>query len=43
MAVLMVIGWLLGFFFLSLGGVIHILLVFAFVSVMLGAIRSENI
>lgn len=38
-AVVLVIGWLLGFFVYSLTGIIHILLVLAVVSLLLGIIR----
>jgi uncharacterized protein DUF5670 len=39
-AVILVIGWLLGFFVYSAGGLIHILIVLAVVSLLLGLIRS---
>lgn len=38
-AVILVIGWILGFFAYSLGGLIHILLVLALISLLLGVIR----
>jgi hypothetical protein len=38
-AVILVIGWLLGFFVYSAGGLIHILIVLAIVSLLLGLIR----
>lgn len=38
-AVLLVIGWLLGFFMYNAGGIIHILLILAIVSLLLGVIR----
>ena len=38
-AVILVIGWLLGFFYYSAGGIIHILLVIAVVALLLGLIR----
>jgi hypothetical protein len=38
-AVILVIGWLLGFFVYSAGGLIHILIVLAVVSLLLGLIR----
>jgi len=38
-AVILIIGWILGFFVYSAGGVIHILLILAIVSLVLGAIR----
>ncbi len=39
-AVLLVIGWLVGFFVYSAAGLIHILLVLAIIAVILGVIRS---
>jgi hypothetical protein len=38
-AVILIIGWLLGFFVYSAGGLIHILIVLAIVSLLLGLIR----
>lgn len=38
-AVILLIGWILGFFVYSAGGVIHILLVIAIISLLLGVIR----
>jgi hypothetical protein len=38
-AVVLIIGWLLGVFVYSLGGLIHILIVLAVVSLLLGLIR----
>jgi hypothetical protein len=38
-AVILVIGWILGFFVYNTGGVIHILLVIAIVALLLGVIR----
>jgi hypothetical protein len=38
-AVILIIGWLLGVFAYSAGGIIHILLVLAVVSVLLSLIR----
>ena len=38
-AVILIIGWLLGVFAYSVGGVIHILLVLAVVSILLSLIR----
>ncbi|MBN9298214.1 MAG: lmo0937 family membrane protein [Filimonas sp.] len=39
LAVILIIGWLLGFFVYSASGLIHILLVLAIVSLLLGLIR----
>ncbi|HEY4065032.1 MAG TPA: lmo0937 family membrane protein [Puia sp.] len=38
-AVILIIGWLLGVFVYSLGGLIHVLLVIAIISLVLGVIR----
>ncbi len=38
-AVVLIIGWLVGVFVYSLSGLIHILLVLAVVSILLGLIR----
>jgi hypothetical protein len=39
-AVILVIGWILGFFVYSAGGLIHILIVLAVISLILGLMRS---
>ena len=39
-AVIMIIGWLLGFFVYSATGIIHVLLVLAVISLLLGIIRK---
>jgi hypothetical protein len=39
-AVILVVGWLLGFFVYSAGGLIHILIVLAVISLVLGLMRS---
>ena len=39
-AVILIIGWLLGFFVYSAGGLIHILIVLAVISIILGLMRS---
>ncbi|RED92829.1 lmo0937 family membrane protein [Marinoscillum furvescens] len=38
-AIILVIGWLLGFFVYSLGHLIHILLVIAVIALILGVIK----
>lgn len=38
-AVVLLIGWIFGFFFYSAGQIIHILLVIAIISLLLGIIR----
>lgn len=41
-AILLVIGWLIGFVGYSLGGLIHVLLVIAVVSILLDLIRGRR-
>lgn len=41
-AVILVIGWIFGFFVYSLGALIHILLVIAVIAVLLAIIRSAT-
>ena len=38
-AVILIIGWILGFFVYNVGGVIHILLVIAIIALLLGVIK----
>ncbi len=38
-AVILIIGWLFGFFVYNIGGIIHILLVIAVISILLGIIK----
>lgn len=40
-AVVLVIGWLFGFFVYSVGGLIHILLVLAVISILISLIRGR--
>jgi len=42
-AVLLVIAWLIGFFAYGLGGLLHILLVFAIIAVLLRLIRGRRV
>lgn len=42
-AVILIIGWLIGFFAYSPGSIIHILLVIAIVAILLQAIRGRRI
>jgi hypothetical protein len=42
-AVILVIGWLIGFFVYSLGGLIHILLVIALLAILLRIIRGNRL
>jgi hypothetical protein len=39
LAVILIIGWILGFFVYSAGALIHILLVLAVIAILLGFIR----
>jgi hypothetical protein len=41
-AVILVIGWALGFFLYSAGSIIHILLVIAVIALLLGIIRRPT-
>ncbi|WPQ65381.1 lmo0937 family membrane protein [Chitinophaga sancti] len=41
-AVILIIGWLLGFFVYSAGGLIHILLVIAIIAILLQVIRGSS-
>jgi hypothetical protein len=40
-AVILIIGWLIGVFAYSVSGIIHILLVLAIISLLLGVIRKS--
>jgi hypothetical protein len=42
-AVILVVGWIFGFFVSHAGGLIHILLVLAVISLLLGLIRRGSI
>jgi len=41
-AVILIIGWALGFFMYSAGGIIHVLLVIAVIAFLLGLIRRPT-
>ena len=41
-AVILIIGWLLGFFVCSAGALIHILLVLAIIAILLAVIRGSS-
>lgn len=41
-AIILVIGWILGFFVYSAGALIHILLVLAIIALLLGLIRRSG-
>jgi hypothetical protein len=42
-AIILIIGWLLGFFVFSAGGLIHILLVVAIIAILLRLIRGDRV
>jgi len=42
-AVVLIIGWILGFFAFHVGGIIHILLVIAVIAILLRVIQGKNI
>ncbi len=42
-AIILIIGWLLGFFVFSAGGLIHILLVIAIIAILLRLIRGDRV
>jgi len=42
-AVILLIGWILGVFVYSVKGIIHILLVIAIISLLLGLIRRKTV
>jgi len=42
-AVILIIGWLIGFLGYAVGGLIHILLVLAIVSILLGIIQGRKL
>jgi len=41
-AVILIIGWLLGFFVFSAGSIIHVLLVIAIIAILLRVIQGRN-
>jgi hypothetical protein len=41
-AVILIIGWLLGFFVFSASGLIHVLLVIAIIAILLRLIQGRN-
>lgn len=43
LAIILVIGWLLGVFWFSLGGLIHILLVFAVIAILFRLISGRRL
>lgn len=42
-ALILIIGWLLGFFIFSAGSLIHILLVIAIIAILLRVIRGDRV
>jgi hypothetical protein len=43
LAVILIIGWLLGFFVFSVGSIIHVLLVVAVIAILLRLIRGRSV
>jgi hypothetical protein len=43
LAVILIIGWILGYFVFSVGGLIHILLVVAVIAVLVRLIRGRSV
>jgi len=41
-AVILIIGWAVGFFAYSAGGIIHVLLIIAVIAIILGLIRGDT-
>ena len=42
-AVILIIGWILGFFVFSAGNLIHVLLVIALIAIILRVIRGDRV
>jgi hypothetical protein len=42
-AVILIIGWALGFFYFSAGGIIHVLLVIALIAIIFRVIRGRRV
>jgi hypothetical protein len=42
-AIILIIGWALGFFYFSAGGIIHVLLVIAIIAILFQIIRGRRI
>ncbi len=43
LAVILIIGWIFGFFVYSAGGLIHVLLVIAVIAILLNLIRGRGV
>ncbi|RYY68800.1 MAG: lmo0937 family membrane protein [Chitinophagaceae bacterium] len=43
LAVILIIGWIFGFFVYSAGSIIHVLLVIAVVAILLNVIRGRSV
>ena len=43
LAVILIIGWLLGFFAFHAGGIIHVLLVLAVIAIVIRLIQGRNV
>jgi hypothetical protein len=42
-AIILIIGWALGFFYFSAGGIIHVLLVIAIIAILVRLIRGRRV
>ena len=42
-AVILIIGWILGYFVFSVGGLIHVLLIIAVIAIVLRLIRGDRV
>jgi hypothetical protein len=42
-AIILIIGWALGFFYFSAGGIIHVLLVIAIIAILFRLIRGRRV
>ena len=42
-AVILIIGWMIGFFFMNAGGIIHILLVIAAIAILLRILQGRKV
>ncbi len=43
LAVILIVGWLLGFFAFHAGGIIHVLLVLAVIAIVIRLIQGRNV
>jgi hypothetical protein len=42
-AIILIIGWALGFFYFSAGGIIHVLLIIAIIAILFRLIRGRRV